>query len=110
MSYSMDLRSRVIGFLESGGSKVEAARIYSVSERTVYRWQKEGLQIGKPGPKGPTKLDNDKLRAAVAACPDAQQKELAETLNVDPSSINRAFKRLGITRKKNHGVRGKMLG
>lgn len=110
MSYSKDLRERVLAFVKSGGSKVEAARVYEVSERTVYNWEAKGMEIGKPGPRAATKLESDKVRATVEAEPDAQQKELATRFGVNPSSMHYAFKRLGISRKKNDGVPGKKFG
>jgi transposase-like protein len=110
MSYSKDLRERVLRFLQDGGSKVEAARLYQIGERTVYRWAVQGLDIGKPGPRGATKLDSAGVRAAVAAEPDVQQKELAARFKVTPSGMHYAFKRLRISRKKNAGVPGKKLG
>ena len=38
MSYSVDLRKRVVNYIESGGSKSEAARRFEVSRKTVYNW------------------------------------------------------------------------
>ena len=38
MSYSVDLRKRVVSYVESGGSKSEAARRFEVSRKTVYNW------------------------------------------------------------------------
>ena len=55
MSYSSDLRKRVLDFVNNGGSKAEAERTFSVSRRTLYN----GLEVetsfayGKPGPKRP---------------------------------------------------------
>lgn len=41
MSYSLDLRERVIKFIEDGGSKVDAARIFFVCRDTIYSWLKK---------------------------------------------------------------------
>ncbi|WP_442918258.1 IS630 transposase-related protein, partial [Magnetococcus sp. PR-3] len=38
MSYDIELRQRVIDFVESGGKKAEAARIFQVSRATIYNW------------------------------------------------------------------------
>ena len=40
MSYSVDLRQRVVAFVEAGGAKAEAARRFSVSEGSVHNWLK----------------------------------------------------------------------
>ena len=36
MSYSIDLRQRVVDFVRQGGSKSEAARLFGVSRGRVY--------------------------------------------------------------------------
>lgn len=36
MTYSVDLRQRVVAFVKAGGAKVEAARRFSVSEGSVH--------------------------------------------------------------------------
>ncbi|MCJ2542790.1 IS630 transposase-related protein, partial [Thermostichus vulcanus] len=38
MSYSLDLRERVVKYVEEGGSPTEAAQLYDVSRATIYRW------------------------------------------------------------------------
>ena len=38
MSYSKYLRTRVIDYIENGGSILSAARIYKVGRSTIYRW------------------------------------------------------------------------
>ena len=38
MTYSKDLRKRVVAFVESGGSRAEAARLFEVSRWCVYDW------------------------------------------------------------------------
>jgi transposase len=49
MSYSIDLKKRVVSFIEEGGSKVEATKRFSVGRRTVFKWMKkkrEFLHLG----------------------------------------------------------------
>ena len=42
MTYSLDLRQRVVDFVKkNGGSKAEASRVYDVSIWCVYDWCKE---------------------------------------------------------------------
>ena len=38
MTYSLDLRQRVVSFVEGGGSKSEASRVFGVGRNTVYSW------------------------------------------------------------------------
>ena len=46
MSYSVDLRERVITFIEQGGTKVDAARIFGVCRFTIYSWLTKKTKTG----------------------------------------------------------------
>ena len=46
------------------------------------------------------KIASEKLRAYVEENPDAYQREMAEEFNRSVTAIQKALKRLGITRKK----------
>ena len=48
------------------------------------------------------KIDPEKLRAYVEEHPDAYQREMAEEFNCSNTAIQKALKRLGITRKKHN--------
>ena len=52
------------------------------------------------------KLDEHSLRSYIADNPDAYLQEIAEYFDVSIPAVHYAFKRLGITRKKNHALRG----
>lgn len=111
MSYSEDLRERVVGFVREGGSKTEAAERFSVSRAVIYIWLKSENQSPlKTGPKGPHKVDLEKLKQLVSESPDAYLDEMAVALNVSAFAIAYGLKRLGISRKKNHAVPGKNRG
>ena len=38
MFYSLDLQTRVIDYIENGGSILSTAKIYKVGRYTIYRW------------------------------------------------------------------------
>jgi transposase len=98
MSYSIDLRERVIRFVSKGGSRREAARRYAINPQTVCNWLRRP-DAAKPGPTAP-RLDMDKLAKLHAARPDAMLDELAAQLNAHPSTIYRRLRALGHTFKK----------
>ena len=103
MSYSEDLRQRVVDFVHQGGSKAEAARRFNVSRGRVYAWLSlppDQLAARKPGPTGPRKLDLQKLETLLLQQPDLLQKEMAQQLGVCDSTVHYGRKRLKITRKK----------
>ena len=108
MSYSKDLRERVVGFVREGGSKTEAVRRFSVSRAVIYIWLKSTSQSPqKTGPKGHSKLDPEKLKQFIKERPDAYLDELAADLNVSAFTVAYGLKRLRISRKKNHALCGK---
>ncbi len=103
MRHSHDIRTRVIDFVDNGGSKAEAARRFQVSIRSVFYWLKQGrgYQSKKPGPKGARKLNRDKLIKLVEANPDMMLKELAQELGMSINAVFHSLKVLGYSRKKN---------
>lgn len=109
MAHSKDLRARVCAYVRGGGSKAEAARIFSVGRTQVYAWLRLGddMAARKPGPKGPHKLDHNALRKAVEARPDSRLQEIAVLFGVAPSTVHYGLKRLSITHKKNLAIRRK---
>ena len=102
MSYSIDLRKRVLDFLSEGGSKAEASRMYKVSRMCIYKWlaAENPLRREKPGPRGPHRLDYAALKQHVADFPDHTQQERAAHFGVSKSCIHYALGKLNITRKK----------
>ena len=55
MRYSLDLRKRVLDFIQAGGSKTEAAKRFNVGRTTIYKWlnAKTHSLIKDPGLEGP---------------------------------------------------------
>ena len=101
MSYSVDLRKRVISFVESGGSKSEAARRFDVSRRTVYNWLALDDLSPKPHPRHTRKVDKLALKRHVQAFPDAMLSERAQLFGVATSTIWYHLKLMKFSRKKN---------
>jgi len=100
MTYSYDLREKAIKYIEEGGSKSEAVRIFGVSRGTLYRWI--GMEDVRPKRrrKGYTrKLDKKALQAHVDAYPDMLLRERAAHFGVRINSIWVALKVLDMTKK-----------
>jgi len=105
MAYSIDLRKRVVGFVEGGGKKVEAARQFRVSIWCVQDWcQRTDLAPKRHGPRR-RKLDRLALRHHVAQHPDATLKERSQHFGVAINAIWVALRQLKVTYKKNAPVR-----
>lgn len=109
MSYSLDLRDRVVSYVESGGSRVSAAKLFKVGERTVRRWLCLKKETGKvsPRPHGggyPPKIDLSELQKSVDSNPNQTLSELKEKFSVSGASLWHALKKLRYTYKKNSSV------
>lgn len=104
MAYSPDLRKRILDYVETGGKKSEAARLFSVARSTIDRWlaAENPFAIRKTGPKKMRVIDEEALRKHVADFPDLTQKERAAHFKVSEFCIGYGLRKLGITRKKRH--------
>ena len=99
MSYSIDLRERVIDYVHSGGSQVEASRLFNVARKTIYNWLHRDNLSPTPAKSRQRKLDKAALVAHVRDYPDALLRERAEIFGVDTSCISRALNRMNIVKK-----------
>jgi transposase len=117
--YSMDLRERLVAYVEAGHSCRAAARVYDVSPSTAVRLAAAQRERGDlaPKPQGRAPGTAGKLAAhqvflleLVRAEPDITLKELAGALagalaeahevRVQLSSVHRALLRAGYSYKK----------
>lgn len=112
--HPVELRSRIVDFVEEGHSHREAARHFRVSPRCVNDVMKLWRETGSVAPKrqgnggGHGKLANvrDWIAARVTAKPDLTLDELTEDLAgthaiaVHPVTVWRTLKDLGLTHKK----------
>lgn len=102
--YSLDLRERVLKYLEKNKNKQSASDLFQVGIATVYRWVARKKEKGHVEPLrrkyAYKKLDDQKLIEYVEANPDQFLSEIGEHFNVTPQTIFYALKRLKITRKK----------
>ncbi|WP_038530303.1 IS630 transposase-related protein [Synechocystis sp. PCC 6714] len=101
MAYDLDLRLRVISFLEEGNGVTKASKIFRVGRETIYRWlSRENLEPTKVKNRR-RKIDIKELEKDVMENPDMPMKERAKKFGVTASALSYRFKEMGITRKKN---------
>jgi transposase len=106
-AYGLDLRERVVKFINEGASKVEAARRFDLGRRTVYRYlaaARKGTLTPKTSWGHWRKLDPHKLDAHVKKHPDATLKELQKVFGVSHHAVWVRLRQLGFTLKKTHKI------
>src|SRR5665213_2028008 len=99
MSYSVDLRERVVEYVSKGGSKAEAARIFVIGRDTIYRWLSADDLSPRPAKTRKRKLDKAALAAHVRDYPDWVLRERAAHFGVRINSIWSALQTLRISKK-----------
>ncbi len=106
MAYSTDLRKRVLDFIDNGGSKVKAAKLFNISRDVIYKWLNapDPLAPKKSGPKGPRCIDYKALTQQVKDFPDQTIQERADHFGVSYYCIWYGLRKLGISRKKRHSA------
>jgi len=106
-AYALDLRERVVQFIQQGGSKAEAARRFSLARSSVYRYL-EAAQQGTLAPKKSwghwRKLAPQKLQAHVQKHPSATLKELQAVFGVSHHALWVRLRQIGFTLKKTHKI------
>ena len=100
MSYSLDLRKKVIHYIKNGGSISSAARIYKVGRSTIYRWLGRVELAPTKVARRRRKLDGQALEQDVKENPDLRLCDRAQKWGVHISSISFALRPMKITRKK----------
>lgn len=99
MTYSVDLRERVIKFVQTGGSKQAAAVHFGVSRWCVYNWLERAQLPPNKHPSRQRKLIKADVLKLLEQQNDARLIDDAEQLGVTTQAIWYAFKRWGIVKK-----------
>ena len=103
-SYSVDLRERVLQYLEKNKNREAASRLFQVGVSNIYRWISRKKEKGNVEPlRRPyayKKIDDQKLIDYIEKNPDHFLSEIAKHFNITLQAVFYALKRLKITRKK----------
>jgi transposase len=103
--YSLDLRKKVIKYIEQGNSQVSAAKLFDLNLSTVSRWylryKKEGHYQPRKRLGAKSKIDPKALESYVNSNPDSKLKDLAKKFGISLWGINYWLKKLGFSFKKN---------
>ena len=108
MAYSLDLRERVVRFINKGGSKIEAHRHFGISLWCIRNWcGRSTLEATYSHQGRPRKVYLEALRQDIQRHPDKLLRERAKHFNVHTNSIWHACRVMKITHKKNTSVHRK---
>ena len=104
MSYSVDLRKKVVEYKLAGNTIRETSKIFGVGSTTISNWirkyRRSGDLANKKLERKAKKLPEEELKKYINDHPDAYHRGIAEFFNCSPSAVYKAFKRHKITRKK----------
>jgi len=104
MGYDKKFKEQVLKHLSKGHTQESTSKLFGVVTTTIKEWKRrvekgEGL-APKIRQRSPKKIDPEKLRAYMELHPDAYEREIATEFNCVRSAVQKALKKLGITRKK----------
>jgi len=104
MSYSIDLRERVLLYLEEGHTQASAVEAFKISRRAIVQWKQQRRETGslenKPLNRKHKKLDPELLLIYVTEHPDAYLKEIGAVFGCSGEAVRLALNKLKITLKK----------
>ncbi len=112
MPYSLDLRKRAVMSVHNGMRRTVTCRLFNICKRTLDSWLRLEKTQGDLKPqtgfqKGHSHgiKDLGEFRAFVELHPDYTQEEMASYFDVGSSTIGRALKKIGFSRKKKSNIR-----
>lgn len=102
--YSIDLRKKVINYIENGNSQLEASTLFGLHKNTVNRWwsryKKEGILSARRRPGFRSKVDHKGMAEYVIANSNVKLYELGKIYKITASQASRILSKLGFSYKK----------
>lgn len=104
MSYDKKFKERVLAYIQEGHTQEAASCVFGISTSAIKEWSKrvasgEGLEA-RTRCRKPKKIEPEKLRVYISVNPDAYIREIAAEFGCARSAVQKALKKLKITRKK----------
>ena len=102
--YSNDLRQKVVDYVNNGGKKLTASKLFNIARETIKSWCKLDIKndLFKVIPRKPNcKLNTIDVINYVNQNPDKYNYEIAKEFNCSTESIRQFLKRHKISVKKN---------
>jgi transposase len=104
MAYGLDLRQKVIDYIENGGRVSKGAQVFGIGRASIYRWLERKELAATKVKYRQRSLDIRELSKDIQENPEARLKQRAEKFGVSATAIFKALKKMKITRKKKNYV------
>lgn len=102
--YSLDLRQKVIKYIESGGSQISASKIFSLNKNTVSSWWRRYCSEGSINPRkrlgSKAKVDLEKFILYVESHPNDDAGDIGKYFGISASGARYWLKKIGFSYKK----------
>jgi len=112
MAYSLDLRQKVVDYVQSGKSKISASKLFGVGEKTVRNWMTLYKETGVVSPrphKGGKKssINSGAFKLYVDANPSKTLKEIGAQFGLSYEGAAYNLRKHGYVNKKNAAIQRK---
>ena len=94
MPYSLDLREKVINFVENGGTITKAAYTFGIGRASIYRWLSRPKLSATKVKSRQIKLDGKELEKDVKQNPESKLSDRTKKIGVNQPAIFYALKRI----------------
>ncbi len=101
MPYSLDLRQKVMNFVEDSGIITEKAHIFGIGRASIYRWLSRQKLLATKVKRRQIKLNWKELEKDIKQNPESIINRQSKKNGVNPRAIFYALKRMKITKKNN---------
>lgn len=102
--YSLDLRTKVMNYLDEGHTQKSASLIFNINKNTVSKWRRryksEGILIPKKRHGAAPKIEAEEFINYVESHPDATASIIGKFFNISASGAKYWLKKLAFSFKK----------
>jgi transposase len=102
--YNIDLREKVVKYLEKGNRYIDAALVFEISGSAIGRWYRkykgEGNFKAKIRIGAKRKIDDKTIEEMIKANPNLNLKFIAKSFGISIHPVADSLKRLGYSYKK----------
>ena len=109
MAFSLDLRERVISYIQAGHNQSDTSKTFNLGIGTILNWIKLYQETGSlsPRPHGggfQSKVDAEEFKKYVENYPDQTLHEMGEHFGISHEGVAYNLRKHGFVHKKNSSV------